>query len=186
MNEIEKYLSENTAIYTNTFQQKESRWFNGRSYYPSYKYKVSTERFRLVYDYLSNEFSYSSALIPSKTDFHIVRIRYELPLEFAANFKITSQSFLWKWFNKKKFKVKTTDETLEKYLQKNELLNQLYTTYFDPEFSPIIRGENKTENYVVSFRFSLIRFNPEIFELISKFLYSFEQEFSAENLSKIS
>ncbi len=65
---------------------------------------------------------------------------------------------------------------MEKYLQKNELLNQLYTTYFDPEFSPIIRGENKTENYVVSFRFNLIRFNPEIFDLISEFLYAFEKE----------
>lgn len=183
MVELEKYLSENTAIYGNDFQKKESRWFNGKNYYPSYKYKIATEQLRVVYDYLSNDLSTSSALVPSKSDFHVVKISCKVDVKNVSNFKIIGKTFLWRLINRKKFQVKTKNTQFEKLLQNNKIINQLFTTYFDPEFSPIIRGERKHDYFVVSFRFTLIRFNSEIFDLVSEFLKEFEQKINEENPS---
>ncbi len=190
MNEIEYYFSENASvIYGREFQKKESSWFNGRSYYPSYKYRIATEKLQMVYDYLSNELLDSNTLLPSKSDYHIIKIRYKFSSDLNAGFEMMAKWFLWKLFHKKKYHVRSSNKELADYLSGNDSIRKLYAAYFDPEFSPKVKGISKEGRYVITFRFSLIRFNPEIFNLISDFLLHFESKYAnpgKENQSVIS
>lgn len=185
MNEIEKYFSENTSpVYKNEFQKKEASWFNGRTHFPSYRYRIATDKLQMVYDYLSNDLSQSNALFPFKSDFHLVKIRYKFQSDLKSDFEMERRSFIGRLFNKKKYQVKTSDTEMEKKLINDALINEIFTTYFDPEFSPKIRGVNKEDKYVITIRFSLIRFNSQLFNLISELLIAFEKRYvNSENQS---
>lgn len=177
---IEHFFNErNEGIFVGSLTKEEKKWLNGRTFYPCYYYHMLTTTLDFNYCYQSNEYSTSNALLPSKVDIHKIQLKYSFPSNLADSFSIISKysliSLLIKGRNT--YNVTSKNSFLKNYLKGDSFIKEIYSMFIDPEFDPIISGNLNMEKYEIDIQFNLIRFKPEIFYLIEKFILDFEQQY---------
>lgn len=175
---IENYFIEAKSIYSGIVQKNVGKWFNGKTYYPLYNYSIRSEKLLLEYSFQSNEYSSSNTLFSSKIDIHKIQMSYTFLSQLDGSFTISARynllTLLFKGNNG--YKVVSNNTRLKSYLNKDQFIDKIFSTFLGPEFSPIIIGKSKNNKYTIQIHFNLVRFNSEIFSLIDKFIINFESK----------
>jgi hypothetical protein len=125
---IDFLLKQISTDFNGSFKERESTWFNGKTYMPLYSREIKFEYkgwiFLMNYEFRYSNFSKPNGFSGFLEDIHIVNIKIEKLNQKFIGFEVSSRSFIQKIFNSGiKFNVESSNMSFRQKLMNSTELN---------------------------------------------------------------